>query len=83
MNNLHVQKSYEAKRVSFIASGLKVQIAGTLDGHIDFSVTQNNSQNLTYLLTTGDARLIAVALNTVLSDIDKHCLFENDPLLVS
>lgn len=76
---LRPQKSYAAKLSALHLSGIAepVHIAGTLDGFIDFAFGGK-----TWNLTCDDARMLIAALHATVDDIQAHCLFDRDPLLV-
>lgn len=74
--------SYEAKGQVVIASGFTLGMAGTLDGWIDFAISQSDGSHLTYQITRDNARAIIAALHAVVDDITANCLFDRDPLLM-
>lgn len=75
-------RSYEAKGQTVIASGFKFEMAGTLDGWVDFAITHADGSYRTYQITRDDARSIIASLHAVVNDITANCLFDRDPLLM-
>lgn len=75
------RRSYKAKPQSFMASGLRFDLAGTLDGFVDMAVTQSDGRHLTYSLTCDELRQLIAASHAVIEDIQTNCLFDRDPLL--
>ena len=75
-------KTYSAKLVELACSGLSIKIAGTLDGYIDFALTEAEGSHRTYSFTRDDARQIIAGLHTIVADIERNCLFEHDALLL-
>ena len=71
------RKSYEAKRFDAPVGCAKFEIAGTLDGFIDFALPSRG----TYQLTLDEARAIVAALNSAIDDVKANCLYDRDPLL--
>jgi hypothetical protein len=76
------RRSYSAKLLVLEASALRFTISGTLCGHLDFCIQESNGQSGTYTLTSADACRLIAALHAVVGDIQTHCLFERDPLLM-
>jgi hypothetical protein len=73
--------TYTARLEAFVASGLDVRIAGTLDGFIDLAIIPADRPGLTYSLTCDDALLLIAALYSVVGDVREHCLYDRDPRL--
>lgn len=78
---LEFRSTYRAKLERVNASGLDIKIAGTLDGMVDFAVTDSDSHR-TYSISCEDARNISKALLAVADDIEKNCLYDRDALLM-
>jgi hypothetical protein len=74
--------TYIAALKHVAASGLQFSMAGTLDGFIDFCITESDGRHATYQITCDDARNLIASIHAVVSDIQKNCLFGADPLLV-
>ncbi len=75
------RKSYEAKLITFHASGFEFHLGGTLDGFVDLAVICSNGEARTYTISCDDARVLIASLNTVVKDIQDNCLFDRDHLL--
>lgn len=75
-------RSYDAVLKRVQTTGRQFTMAGTLDGFIDFAIEDDNGNSRTHILTCDEALLLVAALNAVVSDIGKNCLFDADPLLV-
>ena len=76
-------KSYSAKTEFWQEHSLGVQMCGTLDGFIDFALSNALGKHLgTHTITCEKARELAAKLLIIVDDVQKNCLFDNDPLLV-
>lgn len=68
--------TYSAKLVEVQCGVSTFKLAGTLDGYIDFATPSG-----TYVMSLEEAAKLSAALNIVVSDVEKHCLYDRDPLL--
>ncbi len=77
------QKTYSAKAFRIPTIGRIFIVSGTLDGYMDFAIVEDDGvTHTTYILDCNEARQLASALLGAADDIQKNCLFEQDPLLV-
>lgn len=67
------QRTYRAKHFS----ARPFELAGTLDGFIDFATPAG-----TWPLTLDEARALIAALNGAVADVGARCLYERDALLM-
>lgn len=74
-------RTYAARLIQIYPSGLAISIAGTLDGYIDFALSDANGPQGTYSLTCEDARLLASSLLSIANDVRANCLYDRDILL--
>ena len=71
-------RTYEAKAFTAPFETDCFQLSGTLDGLIDLAVPNGG----TYPLSVDEAKLLVVALNGAIADVQENCLYERDARLI-
>ena len=82
MTIVALHRSYSARAFTCRANGTEYLLSGTLDGYLDFCITDQDGKHATRTLSLDEARTLIATLHGAIGDVQEHCQYDRDPLLI-